>query len=101
MFFGFALPDEKNHFNEWLGKLENTIVCKEVRIITAQKLLLHLGVLCIVKGQRDSIHRYSSISWKNITIGNCILQCEYYNRGHLDKVDQSELQEFNNTFWES
>ena len=99
IFFGFALPDEKNHFNECLGKLENAIVCKEVRIITAQKLLLYPGALCIVKGQRDFIHRYSSISWKNITIGNGILQCEYYNRGHLDKVDQSDLQENNNTFW--
>ena len=88
--FGLALPDKKNHFLKWFVKLENTIVDKEVRFITAWKLLLHLGALCIVTGQRDFIHRYSSISWRNITTGNCILQCDYNRRDHLDKVDQSD-----------
>ena len=101
IFFGFALPDKKNYFNEWFGKLENTIVGREDRFITARKLLLHLGALCIGKRQRDFINRYSSMSWKNITTGNCILQYDYYNRGHLDKVDQSHLQENNNIFGES
>ena len=58
--------------------------------MTARKLLLHLGALCIATGQGDFIHGYSLISWKNITSGNCILQCDYNSLGHLDKVDQSD-----------